>query len=260
MRRITNNFSCLQVVKRPIRRALYFFGIKRYETTETYKEIIPPEIKKGEFYKLIGRISSQSDVVTILEIGSSSGEGSTKAIFDSLAQIPYAKKQIHCMEISRERHEKLSSYLRSDDRFHAHRMSSVLIADFPRFEDVRRFHSFRKTNLSKVHIDTVESWHRKDIQFLVDNPDLIPDKSISGINWIKQKFKIDFFDFVIIDGGEFTGLAEYQYIRGARYIALDDTNTYKNWYARKTLLEDRTYKLVDESLIERNGWAVFARI
>lgn len=260
MRGVINNFSMLRALRKPFRSTLYFLGIRRYETTETYKEIIPPEIESGEFYNLIGKIASESDVVTILEIGSSSGEGSTKAIFDSLAKIPHAQKQIHCMEISRERHEKLSNYLRNDQRFHAHRMSSVLITDFPRFEDVKRFHSSCKTNLSKVHIDTVESWHRKDIQFLVENPDLIPNKSISGINWIKQKYKINFFDFVIIDGGEFTGFAEYEYIRGARYIALDDTNTYKNWLARKTLLEDRTYKLVDESFTERNGWAVFVHV
>jgi hypothetical protein len=260
MRKILNNFSILKVVRKPIRSTIYFLGLKRYETTETYKEIIPPEINRGEFYKLIEKISSQSDVITILEIGSSSGEGSTKAIFDSLAPFPYAKKQIHCMEISRERHEKLSSYLQNDPRFYAHRMSSVLISDFPRFEDVKQFHSFYKTNLSKIHVDTVESWYRKDIKYLVDNPDLFPDDSISGINWIKQKFKIDFFDFVIIDGGEFTGFAEYEYIRGARYIALDDTNTYKNGDVRKMLLEDQAYKLVDESLTERNGWAVFEHV
>lgn len=260
MRKSLNILSILKVTRISIRSAFYFLGLKRYETTETYKEIIPPEIKTGEFYNLIGLIASQSDVVTILEIGSSSGEGSTKAIFDSLAPIPYAKKQIHCMEISRERYEKLSSYLQSDARFHAHRMSSVLIADFPSFEDVKHFHSFYKTNLSKIHIDTVESWYRKDIQYLVDNPDLVPEDSISGIDWIKQKFKINLFDFVIIDGGEFTGFAEYEYLRGARYIALDDTNTYKNWEARKSLLESKSYKLIEESLTERNGWAVFALV
>lgn len=260
MKKILNNLTILKVLRKPIRSTLYFLGLKRYETTETYKEIIPPEIKTGGFYNLIGKISSQSDVVTILEIGSSSGEGSTKAIFDSLAPIPYAKKKIHCMEISRERHEKLSNYLQSDARFHAHRMSSVLIADFPRFEDIKHFHSLYKTNLSKIHIATVESWYRKDIQYLVDNPDLFPNESISGINWIKQKFKINLFDFVIIDGGEFTGFAEYEYLRGARYIALDDTNTYKNWQVRKSLIENKSYKLIDESLKERNGWAVFVRV
>jgi hypothetical protein len=232
MRKKLRNLSIPRIVRGPIRNTLYFLGLRKYESTETYKEIIPPEIKTGEFYRLIGQIASRDDVFAILEIGSSSGEGSTKAMFDSLTSIPHATKQIHCLEISKERHEKLSNYLQRDARFNTHRMSSVLISDFPSFDDVKDFHSFCNTNLSRVHIDTVESWFRKDVQYLIDNPELIPDPQISGINWIKLKFKINNFDFVIIDGGEFTGVAEYKYLRGARYIALDDTNTYKNWKSR----------------------------
>lgn len=65
---------------------------------------------------------------------------------------------------------------------------------------------------------------------------------------------------MIIDGGEFTGLPEYEYLKGSRYIALDDTNTFKNREVRKVLLEEKSYKLVAENLTERNGWAVFKLI
>ncbi|MBW4431333.1 MAG: hypothetical protein KME28_06295 [Pelatocladus maniniholoensis HA4357-MV3] len=39
--------------------------------------LIPPEIKNDEFYATIQIIAREEDIKTVLEIGSSSGEGST---------------------------------------------------------------------------------------------------------------------------------------------------------------------------------------
>lgn len=251
----------LPILKRPARRILYLLGIKKHETTDAYKQIIPPEISGGRFYELISEICSENDVYSILEIGSSSGEGSTRAIFEAIRKMPSAKKEIHCMEISKERHQKLREYLATDLRFHAHRLSSVTIDEFPSFDDVKSFHAEVKSKFSGYHIDTIKSWYVKDIQFLVENPELIPMTStghtLSGIAWIKNNFKIGEFDFVIIDGGEFTGEAELGYLRNSKYIALDDTNSYKCWGVRQALNTDPNYFLLEENQIERNGWAIF---
>ena len=40
-------------------------------------KIIPTEIKYDHFYQAIKQIAQEEDIQTILEIGSSSGEGST---------------------------------------------------------------------------------------------------------------------------------------------------------------------------------------
>jgi hypothetical protein len=246
-----------------LRRLAYMLRIKRHESTSSYKKIIAPEICSGRFYELIGDIVSRTDVQTVLEIGSSSGAGSTRALLESLKRHPQAKKQVHCMEISTERFIKLRTYLEGDNRFYAHKLSSVTKNDFPPFPDIENFHANSNSKLSNYQIDTVKSWYEKDIEFLQENQGLIPTsksgKQISGINWIKETYSIAKFDFVIIDGGEFTGTAEYEMLRGSLYFALDDTNTFKCSEVRRRLMEDDCYILVDEDLYERNGWSVFKK-
>lgn len=254
----------LSIPKSVVRKLAYILGIRKHETTDAYKQIIPPEISEGRFYQLIGQLCTSPDVSYILEIGSSSGEGSTRALFEAISTLPGSRKEIHCMEISKERHQKLTKYLSPDARFHAHRISSVTTEEFPSFNKIRRFHSQEKSKLSSYHIDTIKSWYSKDIQFLIENPELMPlgENGLrqSGIAWIKSKFKIENFDFVIIDGGEFTGEAEFCYLQNSKYIALDDTNSYKCWSVREALKTNSEYELIEENQTERNGWAVFKLI
>ena len=253
----------LPSLKKILHKLVYALGIRKYETKESYKVIIPPEISQGTFFNLISEIAKREDVHTILEIGSSSGQGSTRALFDSLSGNSEVLKQIHCMEISNERFEKLKDYVSQDERFHPHLLSSVKKSDFPDFESIIDFHKNEKTKFQQINIHTIQSWFLKDMEFLTENPNLFrvdsQENEISGIEWIKLNYNISDFDFVIIDGGEFTGLAEYRYLQNAKYFALDDSNTYKNWAVRRELLLDKSYKLVSEDLNERNGWSIFIR-
>jgi hypothetical protein len=258
------NIRFFLMLRKAIRKIAYGLRIKRHETTATYKKIIPPEVQSGGFFDLIQEISAYSDVFSILEIGSSSGEGSTRALLESLAKIPSANKQVHCMEISLERHQKLKEYLDSDSRFHPHRLSSVSTSEFPPFQEIEHFYKTVNSKLNDYQLDTIESWYIKDLKFLNENPQLIPGLSdgqrISGIAWIKSKFSINAFDFVIIDGGEFTGSAEFAYCHDSKYVALDDTNSFKTWEVRNQLFLNPSYKLIDENENERNGWAIFERV
>lgn len=249
--------------KNALRKIAYALGIKKYETKESYKTIIPPEISQGTFFDLISEIAQKDDVHKILEIGSSSGQGSTRALLEALNRKKDTLKQVHCMEISGERFEKLREYISSDERFHPHLLSSVKLSDFPKFENIINFHRNENTKFRQISIDTIRSWYIKDIEYLAENPNLFrinsQKKELSGIEWIKINHKIETFDFVIIDGGEFTGLAEYQYLQGTKHFALDDSNTYKNWAVRRELLLDERYELISEDLNERNGWSIFSR-
>lgn len=249
--------------KRPLRKLAYVIGLKKHETTDSYRKIIPAEIQGGQFFDLIKEIVKRPDVTTILEIGSSSGEGSTRAILESLALLPSGNKQVHCMEISAERHLKLEEYLKSDSRFKAHRLSSITSDDFPDFEEISNFYINIESKLNNYEIDTIRSWYEKDISYINANPELTPMDSngvkIGGISWIKNNYGISEFDFVLIDGGEFTGFEEYMEIRSSKYIALDDTQTFKSWKVRETLLRSSEHRLISENLDERNGWSIFVR-
>lgn len=257
------NKSIASKFKRPLRKFAYVVGLKKHETADSYKKIIPAEIQGGQFFELIKDIVKRPEIKTILEIGSSSGEGSTRAILESLALLPSDYKQVHCLEISAERHLKLEEYLKSDNRFKAHRLSSITPEDFPDFEAVSNFYINIESKLNKYEIDTVRSWYEKDISYIYANPELTPMDSngvkIGGISWIKKKYGISEFDFVLIDGGEFTGFEEFMEIRSSIYIALDDTQTFKSWKVRESLLSNSEYRLIAENLNERNGWSIFVK-
>lgn len=50
--------------------------------------LIPPEIKNDEFYTAIQELARKENIKTVLEIGSSSGEGSTEALVRGLPEKP----------------------------------------------------------------------------------------------------------------------------------------------------------------------------
>ncbi|NEO03295.1 MAG: hypothetical protein F6K50_50690, partial [Moorea sp. SIO3I7] len=62
--------------------------------------VIPPEIKDDDFYKAIQRIAQEEDIKTVLEIGSSSGAGSTEAFVKGLRENP-SNPVLFCMEVSK---------------------------------------------------------------------------------------------------------------------------------------------------------------
>lgn len=98
-------------------------------------------------------------------------------------------------------------------------------------------------------------WRIRDINYIRET-----DKDFNGIDYIKRENNIEFFDFVLIDGSEFTGEAELAHIIGANYIALDDILTLKCFNAYCHLRRDKNYELVEEDFHLRNGYAIFKRI
>ncbi len=76
---------------------------------------------------------------------------------------------------------------------------------------------------------------------------------------MKQRSGVADFDLVLIDGSEFTGAAELDRVYGARCIALDDVNAYKNYDNYQRLKRDARYRLVEEDWSTRNGYAIFRR-
>ena len=65
---------------------------------------------------------------------------------------------------------------------------------------------------------------------------------------------------MLIDGSEFTGRAELDEVYGARYVVLDDTQTFKNLDNYERLRADPAYRLIDEAPALRNGFAAFERV
>jgi hypothetical protein len=190
----------------------------------------------------------------ILEIGSSAGEGSTAAWVRGALRNP-VRSRVHCIEVSTERHAALVKRWGAEEFVHCHHVSSVPIECFPSAAEVKRFYDEVPSRLRDFDLATVLGWLQQDIDYLRDH-----GLSTSGITQIKARYAIETFDAVLIDGSEFAGPAELAEVYGARFLLLDDTETFKNWENSRRLQADPSYRVVCADPKTRNGFAVFERV
>lgn len=64
---------------------------------------------------------------------------------------------------------------------------------------------------------------------------------------------------MLIDGSEFTGSAELNDVYEAKFICLDDINTFKNYRNHQKLLANQNYVLVAQNYLIRNGYSIFKK-
>jgi hypothetical protein len=216
-------------------------------------DLIPAEITDDAFARLIEDVASTDGVHEILEIGSSTGEGSTAAWVRGALRNP-VQPRMHCIEVSIERHAALVKRWSDHSFVHCYNVSSVPVERFPSASEVEDFYRYVPSRLRDFELATVLGWLQQDIDYLRDHA-----LSSRGIAQIRERHGIDTFDAVLIDGSEFTGSAELDEVYGARFLLLDDTETFKNWANRRRLESDRNYRLVRADPSVRNGFAVFAR-
>jgi hypothetical protein len=215
--------------------------------------IIPPEIKNDAFYSAIYQLVRTEPIRTILEIGSSSGEGSTEAFVNGIghnANHPV----LFCMELSKPRFTALKNRYKDNPSVICYNVSSVPLDSFPSEEEVLSFMEHTETSLRGFTRAEVIGWLRQDIEYLKG-----ADVPHRGIEWIKSQNNIEHFDLVLIDGSEFTGQAELALTYGAKWILLDDIRAFKNHGNYTRLLADPLYELVEKDLSLRNGYAIFRK-
>jgi len=232
--------------------------------------LIPGEISGDSFYDALCHFSARSDVKQILEIGSSSGTGSTQAFVETIRARPdNSSVSLYCVEVSKDRLQKLKDTYAADAFVKAYNVSSVATDEFPSSAEIIGFfikHSSRirtKRPLARFLFPEVNMpvitkylrWRRRDIDYIRSS-----GKDANGIAYIKHQNDLDAFDFVLIDGSEFTGEAELRHIIGSRFIALDDIFTYKCFNAYRQLSFDSRYRLIEQNFELRNGYAIFERV
>lgn len=222
-------------------------------THEPY-QLIPPEIKNDEFYLAIQKLAREADIKTVLEIGSSSGGGSTEAFVNGLRENPN-QPTLFCMEVAKLRFAELQKCYEKESFVKCYNISSVTLDGFPTEDEVINFYNTQPTNLNQYPLQQVLEWLRQDIEYVKNS-----GVSDAGIKRIKQENQIETFDLVLIDGSEFTGVTELQEVYGAFFLLLDDITTYKNYKNYYKLLKDPNYTLIAENKVLRNGYAIFQKI
>jgi hypothetical protein len=219
--------------------------------------IIPPEVYNDEFYFSIIELTRSEPLTYVLEIGSSSGGGSTEAFVRGLSANPKGTGNTHlyCMELSKPRFKALRNTYADFPFVKCFNMSSVPIDSFPPLSEVAEFYRTCKTPLNNYPLEQVLGWLTQDIEYV--RSAAVP---MNGIQMIKQSQGISTFDMVLIDGSEFTGKAEMNQVYGARWILLDDICVFKNFENYNRLKNDASYTLYRENLHVRNGYAIFKRL
>ena len=217
--------------------------------------IIRPEIKEDEFYTLIQDLSKTEKLESVLEIGSSCGGGSTEAFVSGLLENKQGDPKLFCLEVSKTRCDKLVDCYKNIPFVRGYNSSSVLLSEFSSVEQVIRFYCSRKTALNNYPLDVVLGWWAQDTDYINRE-----GKDEGGIERIKKENGIDYFDMVLIDGSEFTGISELNKLYGAKIFLLDDINSFKNYSNYWRLVIDKSYQLVAQNWYIRNGYAVFRRI
>jgi hypothetical protein len=215
--------------------------------------IIDPEVRVNtpSYEAIINVIQKVPTIRTILEIGASSGDGSTEALIKGVL---YSGRDVRLasIEVSRGRHQNLSRRYQQFSWFHPYNVSSLPISSFPSKQEVRdtipRCKVFAGTSP-----DTIIGWYDNDIQY-------VNEQQISqhGIEQIKKEFGVDVFDMCMIDGSEFLGNKEFEVLQGSQVYVLDDIYAYKNHFSHLHMLSNPSYKLY--SLEEnRGGTSIFVR-
>jgi hypothetical protein len=213
------------------------------------KKVIPPQIFNDPFYfNIVNLIQNDSSLQYFLDIGASSGEGSTKAIIEGVQQRDCT---IFALEFSIPRYNILQENYINDKRVKPYNYASISINDYPTFDKIIEFYNSTKTNLNLHSINEVKKWYDEDILYMKENV------NHNIIDIIKQSYNINIFDFVIIDGGEFVAEKELEKIYGSKYILLDDINAYKNYNNHYTLKNSKDYSLLYEEWNIRNGYSIF---
>lgn len=216
--------------------------------------IIPPEIAHDRFSEAIVAVGATPGVRHILEIGASAGAGSTEAWVAGALQNP-ERPTIHCLEVSRTRYATLVERWKDHAFVRCYNVSSVPAESFPSEAAIIRWqrrHFWSK--FGRKRRAKVLGWLRQDLTYLREH-----GSSGWGIREVKARAGLTQFDAVLIDGSEFTGLAELDEAYGARFLLLDDTESYKCWDAYRRLKRDRAYRLAARGKWTRNGFAVFER-
>jgi hypothetical protein len=226
---------------------------KRIFPYSDYERTIPPEIFEDEFYRTMRSLAASASVDTVLEIGSSTGEGSTRALVEGIRENP-RHPMLFCMELSRPRFEQLQKRYAEEPQVKCYNVTSVPLERFPTEADVIDFFRTRESKLSRVPMHEVLRWLRQDIRYISRM-----GPSQHGIRKIKDENGVEHFGMVLIDGSEFAGPAELDEVYGADYLLLDDIRTFKNLGNHERLVADPAYKLLASNTELRNGYSVFER-
>jgi len=210
--------------------------------------LIGPEIVNDDFAIALENTVAHFPIKSILELGASSGDGSTACFVRGMARNPEAK--LFSLEASKERFAVLQQRYAGNPRVTCINAFSVPPEQWLTHADID---GFIRDYGNEFGGDTYKGWLQMEIDYQA--------KSGVPANGIEQALALNGgpFDFVLIDSSLFSGIAELKAIYGAQFIALDDVRSMKTGPNRVQLAADQTYPLFACGPA-RYGWAIFKKL
>lgn len=191
-----------------------------------------------ELGDIIYELCKRDDIINIVDIGTWNGLGSTRCIYQSIidnSKKNYVVKSIeastHLYEIAKNNIPQLDNFTLINGRI----IESTDLVDIDKCSD----HFF--TEYSR---DMQKGWLQDDI------------KNYNNISNVLSELPKK-IDLLILDGGEFSSLAEFNILKDiTRFIILDDTKCIKNYEVSNLIRDNKeSYNIIVDSN-DRNGFLV----
>lgn len=207
------------------------------------------EITRDDLFgKSIIHFVKQFQIKKILEIGSWDGTGSTLCFIEGM--LGFDDKHLSCLEINKDRFLDLVKNTKKYDWVNCYNESSIsykslLYKDFDSIWDSPFNGLPREYNPKEV----VKGWFEDDVEKL----------KLIDAGFLERNDS--FFDGVLIDGSEFTGLSEFALLKDrSNFFFLDDVfHAFKTKEVADILLRDPSWELLGYSQNTRNGFTIFKR-
>jgi hypothetical protein len=201
--------------------------------------------RRSRFGEIIYNVAKDSRFHTFLELGTWNGRGSTRCFIEALLEREDEYLFIS-LENDRKLHGAATEYWkgRINDKIQLVYGTVIRPDEMIKEEEVRA-HPLFELELVKDHY---RLYYQSDVSNSSSAP-LVLERIPSQI------------DVLLMDGGEFSGYAEWSKLRdrSLRAVLLDDINTMKNYAVFAELRQDSGWSLVLEDRGDRNGIAVFAK-
>jgi hypothetical protein len=177
------------------------------------------------------------NIIDIVEIGTGSGLGSTKCIYDAIIDSGKNDYLVYTIELNKDHYELAKKNITSIPNFHIlNGYITTKMIDYNRFGG----EFFKKFNHTQC-----QSWSERDISDFA--------KCENVLYQLPKRI-----DLLILDGGVFTSYDEFCLLKDRSiYIVLDDTADIKNFDAAAEILtnQDR-YDIIKNDQKDRNGYLI----
>jgi len=196
---------------------------------------------EGHYIAELLRMECGKRVRTLVEIGTWNGLGSTVCILEGIKDRPFTS--FHSLECNKEKLEQAQENLKAQLSNKIHLLwGTILPQHYFSLEVIERLFPTLKNS------DDLRQYMQVDISNCLLAPNVL-DQLPQDI------------DFLLLDGGDFTTLQEFQILlpRCTAYIALDDTRLEKCKRVREILCELPEWSELYRS-DGRNGFSVFEKI